>query len=346
MPQQNSPPTALISRLITGLALLGALTVTAATLIALIAPDWWVGDILSHLRPQYALALLVALAWLLPRMRRVSAALLVPLIVNLSVLTPLMVAPSEVRSRDAISYVSAAHLHILHYNLDLTAPDHAAAFRFVRDQQADIVFLQELTPALAEQLAAELPTYRVVYAIPLENTHGSALLLPVASTLEVVRAWEIHLPESSPRPLLAATLAVDGRPLTLLSLHVVRPKDAYTEEIQAAEYAAVASWARDQRRQTGLPLLIIGDYNTTPWSARFQRLMAESGLRDSSAGFGYQPTWPAYAPAPLAIPIDHALVSPEIAVLARAVGPDLGGDHTPLRVTIAVAAGLRPAATD
>lgn len=341
MPQRHNRTIALLIRLVTGLALLGALAVTAATLIALIAPDWWVGDILSHLRPQYALALLVALAWLLPRMRRVSAALLAPLLINLSVLAPLMVGPSDARSSAA-----ASRLHILHYNLDLTAPDHAAAFRFLRDQQADILFLQELTPALAEQLTAELPAYRVVYAIPRENTHGSALLLPAASDIEVVQAWEIHLPETSPRPLLAATLIADGRPLTLLSLHVVRPKDAYTEEIQATEYAAVAQWARDQRRQTGLPLMIIGDYNTTPWSARFQRLLAESGLRDSTPGFGYQPTWPAYAPAPLAIPIDHALVSPEIMVLARAAGPNLGGDHAPLRVTIAVAAGLRPAATD
>jgi endonuclease/exonuclease/phosphatase (EEP) superfamily protein YafD len=197
------------------------------------------------------------------------------------------------------------------------------------------MLLQELTPALAGRLASELPGYRVVYAIPMENTHGSALLLPAESPIEVLAAWEIHLPESSPRPLIAATLRHDGRALTLLSLHVIRPKDADTAAIQAAEYAATAAWARDQRQQTGLPLLIIGDYNTTPWSARFQRFLAESGLRDSSAGFGYQPTWPAYAPA-IGIPIDHAAVSPEVAVLARAAGPDLGGDHTPLRLTIAL----------
>jgi endonuclease/exonuclease/phosphatase (EEP) superfamily protein YafD len=38
----------------------------------------------------------------------------------------------------------------------------------------------------------------------------------------------------------------------------------------------------------------------------------------------------------LRIPIDHCLVSSELVVLEHTVGPDIGSDHYPLLVTLAV----------
>lgn len=315
------------------LLLLASIVVSVVTLLVLLAGDWWLADLLSHLRVQYALALLLALLYFVLRRRwLISGLVLMAFVSNLSVLFPLYIPPS------AMPHALRHPLKVLHYNLDMTSADHHTAFQFLRSSAPDILFVQELTPALATQLPQELPNYRVVYAHPLDNTHGSALLLPTNSGLQVLGAGEVHLPASSPRPLITVTLALDGQPFTLMSLHVIRPKDAYTEDIQAQEYAAASQWIREQHMQHGYPMLVIGDYNTTPWSARFQRFLQESGLRDSSLGFGYQPTWPAAAPALLAIPIDHAVISADIVVLDRKVGPDLGGDHRPLELEI----GLGP----
>jgi endonuclease/exonuclease/phosphatase (EEP) superfamily protein YafD len=302
----------------------GAGVLTLITGVAWLLPLWWVGELLGHTRLHVGMGLVVCAIVLVSMRHWWAIVFLLTGLLNLSLLGPFYTtrnAPDDRVARD---------LKVLHYNLDMTANDHRVAFNYLRSQQADILLLQEVTPQLARKFANELPDYQVVYARPLPNTHGSALLLPLDTPLTVQAAGEIFLPASSPRPMITATLTFNGQPLSLLSMSAVRPKDDYTHNIQEQEYAAIGAWVAEQRLQTGYPMLVIGDFNNTPWSARFQRLLTTSGLRNSSNGFGYQPTWPAFLPAPLAIPIDHCLVSPNLAIIAYGVGPDLGGDHTAL----------------
>lgn len=321
----------LISRLaclLTLLCLIATLGLTIATIIAVTVPHWWLGDLLGHLRIHYGIGLLLCTIWFVSRRRWIGSLALIPALINLSVLLPLYSTRSPA--------ISNPHtLQILHYNLDKNAPSHDQAFEYLREHSADILFLQEVTPELADKFTDELPNYRAVYIESLPNTHGSAFLLSTNTTLTVQSTDIIHLPETSPRPLITTTILWNNQPLTLLSFHVIRPKNAYTENIQAIEYDAAADWIATQR-QNGIPMVVIGDCNTTPWSARLQNFLNMSGLRDSSTGFGYQPTWSAGFPIWLGLPIDHAFVSSEIEIHDRAIGPKLGGDHAPLWITIAV----------
>ena len=66
-------------------------------------------------------------------------------------------------------------------------------------------------------------------------------------------------------------------------------------------------------------------------SHHFRLLLRRTGLRDSARGRGVQPTWPAGSPL-LAIPLDHCLHSPDIAILQRRIGGDVGSDHYPVIV--------------
>jgi endonuclease/exonuclease/phosphatase (EEP) superfamily protein YafD len=51
------------------------------------------------------------------------------------------------------------------------------------------------------------------------------------------------------------------------------------------------------------------------------------------AGQAWQPTWEADF-WPLALPIDHVLVPSTSCVTYTEVGPDVGSDHRPVRVTL------------
>ena len=83
------------------------------------------------------------------------------------------------------------------------------------------------------------------------------------------------------------------------------------------------------------PLVLIGDFNCTPWSPAFRKLVSYSGLRDSRRGLGVQPTWPSPF-GPFGIPIDHALVSKDLHVIDRSVGPQVGSDHRGIVVGLAL----------
>jgi endonuclease/exonuclease/phosphatase (EEP) superfamily protein YafD len=60
-------------------------------------------------------------------------------------------------------------------------------------------------------------------------------------------------------------------------------------------------------------------------------LATDTGLRPLPTLTG---TYPSPLPWPLRIPIDHALVSPELAGAVRRTGPHLGSDHRPLLIEL------------
>jgi endonuclease/exonuclease/phosphatase (EEP) superfamily protein YafD len=80
--------------------------------------------------------------------------------------------------------------------------------------------------------------------------------------------------------------------------------------------------------------VVAGDLNMSPWSPFFRRFMKKSGLKDSEDSFGFQPTWPTYQPI-LYLPLDHVLVSRDIAIVDRRIGAKVGSDHLPVVVDLA-----------
>jgi endonuclease/exonuclease/phosphatase (EEP) superfamily protein YafD len=308
-------------------ALAGALLITLLSALGSASDQWWVSEVLSQPRPQYALGLLVCLPVALLRFRRAAWLSLIPLLWNVATFAPLYAgAPAAAHGRATT---------VLHYNLDNTISDHAAAFAYLRGQPAEILSLQELTPELDRRLEAELPGYQVVYRHPMPNSHGSALLLRRDAPIALVSAEIVHLPDSSVRPIIAAVLEIERREVAFLSLHVIRPVSEWNSGYQQLEFDAAAAWGRAQQAQ-GRPVLMIGDFNSTPWSPHFRRLLRAGQLEDSARGFGEQPTWPATLPDPLRIPIDQCVHSAEITITSRAAGPFLGSDHTPIVVGFAI----------
>jgi len=96
------------------------------------------------------------------------------------------------------------------------------------------------------------------------------------------------------------------------------------------------------------PVVAVGDFNATPWSAQIVKLIADAGLTvGPGARLG---TFPAVLgrwriPAWLAIPIDLVLAGPGARVVERRHGPRIGSDHWPVvaEVTYETRCGVSPA---
>jgi len=91
-------------------------------------------------------------------------------------------------------------------------------------------------------------------------------------------------------------------------------------------------WADEQSD----PHLVIGDLNTTPWSYAFSILTGDGGLVSTLDGWGNQGTWPTSIPTLGMIPIDHCLISEGLVCVDRRIGDEIGSDHLPLLVTLAM----------
>lgn len=187
---------------------------------------------------------------------------------------------------------------------------------WLESHPVDLLLLLEITPqhlALLETL--EDYPWRVLE--PAEGPFGIALLsrLPLE---------EAQVMRDGPTPYIEAKIRHEGRELRVLGLHPMPPVSVGDLQARDALFASVA-------RRSDMPLLVMGDFNATPWSVAF-RHMGFAGLKRASR---LLPTWPAVMPAFPGIPIDHVLASAHFVPLQQGRGPFIGSDHYPVVSTLA-----------
>ena len=290
------------------------------------AGRWWFFDLAAHFRVQYAMALglgaLVMLAWRQPLWAAVFA--------GFALINAAILAPRFLGSAEAVTGISGPIFRVLLTNVHSDNRDRERIRRVIAEANPDVIVLLEVTPWLIAQLADLADRYPHRIAEPQEGNFGIALFsrLPLRNTA-VISLGPAGLPS------LKVEVEADGRRFTVVGTHPLPPIGAAMTGDRNAQLADLARLAQ-QTRQTGQPLLALGDFNLSPWSPHFAQLLADSGLRDSAAGRGIQPSWPVGWP-PLWIPIDHVLYSDGIQIRHRVIGPDLGSDHYPVIVDFQVA---------
>lgn len=130
-----------------------------------------------------------------------------------------------------------------------------------------------------------------------------------------------------------------------IRVHGTTDKHAIPFQIYAVHVASPLSLKAWKRRNRALRFhswqlrdfpqpnqIMLGDFNTTAFSAWWRRLVRSSGLKDAQRGFGLMPTWSFFEPPNLynGLQIDHMLVSPEIFIEERLTLADMGSDHLPV----------------
>ena len=192
------------------------------------------------------------------------------------------------------------------------------AGRIIADTQPDLVILQEVTTGndiVLRPLATELP-YQVSCHTP---RVGSVAILS-------------RFPFSSPRDndcfkylgFARARIVVDGSLLNLASFHSRWPWP-FSQPRQVEEL-------RQEFEGLEHPLVLAGDFNSAPWSAIVQSVarysrstLPENMLLTWATKFSFVKN----AVGPL-LPIDHIMVSSDLAIDARRTLPDGGSDHLPV----------------
>jgi len=300
---------------------LAALPIAIASVAGFFGAWSWGLDLAAAFRPQYAVVLAVAslLAGILGRR---GGAFLLALV---ALLNAALVAPLWFPARAPAPQSSTIKLH--YHNVHGGGDE-----RFVQvagqlvTSDADLVFFSEVSPRWMELFAASDLPYSVLYPLRLQDHRR----IMVVSRIPVTSVAPVELVQGSRTGGIAVDLALDGRPLRVIGLHTHSPRTAQLSGIRDAELKAAGEWAALQE----LPVVMIGDLNSTPWSHPFRDLIRTSELRNSQRGFGIQPSW-MVGTGPLMVPIDHALHAPALTTTRRELGPSLGSAHHSLIVEFA-----------
>ncbi|MEO1433003.1 MAG: endonuclease/exonuclease/phosphatase family protein [Cyanobacteria bacterium J06633_8] len=312
-----------------------------ATALSFAGRKYWVFALMEHLRVQYSLILIVAVfVSLFTSRKRINIwniVCLIALLINLFFILPLFIPPEQNSTLSLNKSLDSTSEKILltHVTLNNKKPDATKAIEYLNKQNTDILFLLEVTPQSLIQLKRGLTNYQLVTALPKYTSHGIAWFVPKETTNPIkIKSFRfIRIPSSNNRPLLRAKISYQGREIVLLCFHVISPRNAKTVAYQEIELDALADWSQ-RVLQNSDDLIVIGDFNSTPWYGIFRRLLNKTGLINSQRGFGIQTTWHSLLPTVFRIPIDNCLHSKSLTTVRRFIGQDIGSDHLPLFVEL------------
>lgn len=216
---------------------------------------------------------------------------------------------------------SANVLTVATFNVHMGNHDTTTLARWLTETKPDVLVLHEVSPEYAKGLDA-ITGYPFRYLVPRNDPFGMAVLsrfpLAQAQTLE----------DGDGLQHIETQLDWNGQPIRLTAWHPMPPISQYDHTKRNQQLQALAKAAK----ASGQPAIVAGDLNATPWSNAFSKL-DQAGLRRAS---GLAPTWPAVGYGWIGIPIDHVLVTQQWSVVKREIGPNLGSDHLPVLVRIAL----------
>jgi endonuclease/exonuclease/phosphatase (EEP) superfamily protein YafD len=286
----------------------------AATVFALLAPLGWPFELFTHFRVQYAafaLVLTPALLWL--RHPRAAA------FAGVLALFHALPAAEDALASEPAATCDGPVVTVVTANVQFSNGDHRAFLEWLASHPADLVVVQEVTAAWAAELSRQ-PGYPHRKLVVREDPYG----------IGVMSRWPLDAVTQADLagdglPSLGGRLDAGGHSLQFLALHTQWPVTPALARARDDSLREAAKLIRDRDLQA----VALGDLNLTPYSPVFERFLHQSGLHDALDGRQWRPTWLAGF-WPLALPIDHVLVSPQICVERAEVGPPIGSDHRPV----------------
>lgn len=228
----------------------------------------------------------------------------------------------------------APRLKLLSFNINKDNQQVDQMLRIIRDADADIVTIQELSPWLSEaadQQLAETYPYRALH--PQTNFSGQGVLskFPLAND----EFWQINLGHQQ------VDVEWNGQPISLFNVHPVHPLRGLRFDGQSRAEEIDDILRRTETVTT--PLLLVGDFNMTNLSDDYARFTAryEDTYRQIGWGMGFG--FPNFAVAfhvkymPPIARIDYIFHDAHFQPIEMHVGIDSGGsDHFPVYATFAL----------
>ena len=290
--------------------------------LALLLPvEGWLFELLRHFRLWNAV-IGIGLAVLLVLFRDWKYAA-IALLAGLWQGWPVWDYSRELPRKDRVSNPGEAFT-LLTCNLLYECREPERMIASLREANPDVLLLLEFTP---EWQGKFKETMWKDFPHRLEDPHAGPSGICLASKFPLENAAVLDVLDSF--PVVRATFNAGGQRITMLGVHPVppiRPEMYQLWRDSIAEWPTLLQDGRDGHH------IIAGDLNSAPFTRTFARLCEDTGLRDSAPGFGLTNTW--HLAGPLGLPLDHVLVSWELVVSERTIGPDTGSDHRWVKVKL------------
>jgi len=286
----------------------------------------WAGELVSNLGWRLG-ALGLALAGLQIRRRRHAA-------VSLAAAIAMCVFPIVLSSRaPTTADDQGVAIRILVANLLASNEQQDDLLAMLAGSDADVLVLSE--PPRAVRQALRPGGTLATQFTDLSRTRperGEHAPIIVASRFTLVDTLD---PGAG---LNAIVLRAGDREVGLIATQLLSPRTPGRNAVADVQVDRVAYWS-STLADRGLPVIIAGDLNAVPSSHRSRRLAASTQSLRTKPRWHLGGSWPARLPAPLALPLDGALVSREFSVARWELISLPGSDHRGVLIELRIPSG-------
>lgn len=279
----------------------------------------WLFELFTHYAPYYVLiALGFSVFHLFKKEWLWTACWTTLLFVNLLPILPYLTTTVPLNSPSLTSY-QAPELSILTQNVYYKNTDTAEFYARVDELSPTIFVVNEAHAIWGTAQSEVLRDYPSTAITEKTGVHGIFMGSKVPGTFT-----EIPLGQQ-----VGLEFIPEDKSYRVLGVHPEAPVSFSWATGRNEQFEDLITYANSSE----LPTIIIGDFNCTPWSPYFKNLISKSGLTDSRLGFGMVTTWKANSLL-FWLPIDHALVSPNVQVLDFTSYKTEVSDHKAIEVQV------------
>ncbi|MBL0928425.1 MAG: endonuclease/exonuclease/phosphatase family protein [Phycisphaerales bacterium] len=241
--------------------------------------------------------------------------------------------------RAAPASAPGSRLRVLTYNAHIKGSADRDLQRYLERQDADLMAVQEAPWdfVAANPWLAERYPYRV------EPVPGMQWPILLFSKFPIRPAFRRLVDEEHLFSFVAARTVIvtldDGTELLFTSTHPPSPRSEVTWSWALSGLARDGALLRRKSEDLGLPVIIAGDFNSTPTGRGHRAFRQSSGLVGWAPLLPNRGTWPVPLPSLLSVAIDRVWTSPSIVATSVETGPMFESDHRPLTVDLWVPSG-------
>ncbi len=294
------------------LALIGAFSIQIAVFLS---KKWWFFELFSHYSHYYAAIALIFTGIHLVQKNFVGALLWVSLLsINGSSFAPYLQA-SKSMTNETDSSVNELSLNIYAQNAYYLNMDTSEFYEEVLVLQPDLFIVHEAHAGWGSTQNEVLTDYPYTKLTEETGVHGIFMGSQIPGQFtEIPLGEEVGL----------EFIPLDNS-YKILAVHPQAPVKQKWASERNEQFADIITYVQN----SSVPVVVIGDFNCTPWSPYFVDLLEQTALKDArllDPNPGLDFTWNASSFL-FQLPIDHALVSKEWEVLNFETRPTQNSDH-------------------
>ncbi|MEO0375190.1 MAG: endonuclease/exonuclease/phosphatase family protein [Cyanobacteria bacterium P01_A01_bin.17] len=223
---------------------------------------------------------------------------------------------------------SSAAVRVMTYNIWIFNENYDAVQDAIQREDPDILLLTEVSSQAMSVLED-----RLSYPHTYRTTGGNNALLSRYPILEATSDL-LGVDVEGRTYNLVARLDIEGQRVTLIGIHPPIPVLPKYFHVRNRQLDALAQYVRALDGS----IIVLGDFNTTPWSPYLRRFEKSTKLENAGRGRGIYATWHYHSNLPKSffkVPIDH-IETRGFTGRQAWVGASGGSDHRPIIADILI----------